>query len=85
MDSMSNAELDSDGKIFIHQPVRIVRVARGSGTTVREVEELLMQHKGFQNMVKKFGGNKNLFKGRYNDKFFTFFGQNYDNNKFALS
>ncbi|CAG8505263.1 876_t:CDS:10 [Paraglomus occultum] len=63
MDSMSNAELDSDGKIFIHQPVRIVRVARGSGTTVREVEELLMQHKGFQNMVKKFGGNKNLFKG----------------------
>ncbi|CAG8573808.1 5025_t:CDS:10 [Paraglomus brasilianum] len=74
MDSMSNAELDSDGKIFIHQPVRIVRVARGSGTTVREVEELLMQHKGFQNMVKKFGGNKNLFKGM---------GQNMDPSKMS--
>src|SRR6266496_5684894 len=63
MDSMSEAELDSDGKIFLTQPKRIQRIARGSGTSVREVEELLLQHKAFQGMVKKFGGNKGLFKG----------------------
>src|SRR5688572_9856732 len=58
MDSMSEAELDSDGKSFHTQPKRIQRVACGSGTSVREVEELLLQHKAFQGMVKKFGGNK---------------------------
>ncbi|CAJ0751203.1 17757_t:CDS:10, partial [Entrophospora sp. SA101] len=61
--SMSETELDSDGKIFTQQPSRIIRIAKGSGTSVREVEELLVQHKGFQGMVKKFGGNKGLFKG----------------------
>ncbi|GBB94878.1 hypothetical protein RclHR1_02430019 [Rhizophagus clarus] len=63
MDSMNETELDSDGKLFLTQPKRIQRVARGSGTSVREVEELLLQHKAFQGMVKKFGGNKGLFKG----------------------
>ncbi|RIB13483.1 SRP54-type protein [Gigaspora rosea] len=63
MDSMSESELDSDGKIFIQQPARVLRVAQGSGTSVREVEELLVQHKEFQGMVKKFGGNKGLLKG----------------------
>ncbi|RHZ82262.1 hypothetical protein Glove_110g112 [Diversispora epigaea] len=63
MDSMSELELDSDGKIFHQNQNRILRVAMGSGTSVREVEELLVQHKGFQGMVKKFGGNKGLLKG----------------------
>ena len=58
MDSMSGAELDSDGRIFIRYDIhgpdptvimgpnkRVERVARGSGTSVSEVEELLQQHK----------------------------------------
>lgn len=65
MDSMSEVELDSDGKIFYQNPNRVLRVAQGSGTSVREVEELLVQHKGFQGMIKKFGGNKGLLKGIY--------------------
>ncbi|KAM0751547.1 signal recognition particle protein [Meredithblackwellia eburnea MCA 4105] len=35
---------------------RILRVARGSGTSVQEVEELLSQHQMFAGMVKKAGG-----------------------------
>lgn len=43
---------------------RVLRVARGSGTSVREVEELLAQHQMFQGMFKKMGSkNKNLFGG----------------------
>ena len=37
---------------------RILRVARGSGTSVREVEELLAQHQMFSGMVKKAGGKQ---------------------------
>lgn len=44
-DSMTAKELDSDGKIFVEQPTRMTRVARGSGTSVREVEELLTQQR----------------------------------------
>lgn len=36
----------------------ILRVARGSGTSVREVEELLAQHQMFSAMVKKAGGKQ---------------------------
>ena len=35
---------------------RILRVARGSGTSVQEVEEVLAQHQMFKGMVKKAGG-----------------------------
>lgn len=35
---------------------RVLRVARGSGTSVNEVEEVLMQHQMFAGMVKKAGG-----------------------------
>jgi len=60
-DSMTPKELDSDGKIFIEQPTRITRIAHGSGTMVREVEDLLSQHKSMQGMAKKMGGNmKNM-------------------------
>lgn len=64
-DSMSAAELDSDGKLFVQvgqdaQPSglswRVARVARGSGTSVREVEELLCQYQMMANMAKQAGG-----------------------------
>ncbi|ORX99592.1 signal recognition particle protein [Basidiobolus meristosporus CBS 931.73] len=66
MDSMTNQELDSDGKIFSQQTSRIVRVARGSGTRVEEVDMLLTQFKQFAQMVKKMGGNKGMLKNMGN-------------------
>ncbi|KAI5285821.1 Signal recognition particle [Ascosphaera aggregata] len=57
-DSMTTAELNSDGKRFVDQPSRITRVACGSGTSVREVEDLLSQHKMMAGMAKKVGGQK---------------------------
>lgn len=64
-DSMNNKELDSDGKIFVEQPARMTRVARGSGTSVREVEELLSQQKVMAGMAKKMGGmSKNMQKAQ---------------------
>lgn len=64
-DSMSSGELDSDGSLFMEfakdgKPIgltwRVSRVARGSGTTVREVEELLCQYRMMANMAKQAGG-----------------------------
>ncbi|EIM90103.1 signal recognition particle protein [Stereum hirsutum FP-91666 SS1] len=64
-DSMTSAELDSDGSLFLEmgkdgKPVdltwRVTRVARGSGTSVREVEELLCQYQMMANMAKQAGG-----------------------------
>jgi signal recognition particle subunit SRP54 len=64
-DSMTSAELDSDGMMFMElskdgKPVglswRVARVARGSGTSVREVEELLCQYRMMANMAKQAGG-----------------------------
>lgn len=43
LDSMTKEELESDGKIFIEQPSRIVRVARGAALPVHEVEMILTQ------------------------------------------
>ena len=54
-DSMTNAELDSDGKIFRTQPTRMTRIACGSGTSVREVEDFLSQQSMMAGMVKKMG------------------------------
>jgi signal recognition particle subunit SRP54 len=60
-DAMTEKELDSDGKIFVEQPSRMVRIARGSGTSVREVEDLLTQHKMMEKMAKKMkGGVQNM-------------------------
>ncbi|KAJ5241135.1 uncharacterized protein N7469_002726 [Penicillium citrinum] len=74
-DSMTAAELDSDGKIFVEQPSRMVRIAHGSGTTVREVEDLLSQHRMMAGMAKKVGGQKkqmqraqNMLKGGNNQQ-----------------
>lgn len=60
-DSMTQKELDSDGKIFIDQPSRMTRVAMGSGTSVREVEDLLTQQRMMAGMAKKMkGGMQNM-------------------------
>ncbi|KAI0322206.1 signal recognition particle protein [Amylostereum chailletii] len=64
-DSMTSGELDSDGSLFMDfgkdgKPTnltwRVTRVARGSGTSVREVEELLCQYRMMANMAKQAGG-----------------------------
>ncbi|KAG0641528.1 SRP54-type protein [Tuber brumale] len=57
MDSMTEKELDSDGKCFTDQPTRMTRIAHGSGTTVREVEDVLTQHRMMAGMAKKMGKN----------------------------
>lgn len=64
MDSMSDSELDSreSSKLFSKQPSRIVRVANGSGTYVKEVQELLLHYNKMAGVVKKMGGVKGLFK-----------------------
>lgn len=63
LDSMTAAELDSDGKVFITQPKRIIRLARGSGTSPMEVEHLLKSYRGMADMVKKVGGKGGLLSG----------------------
>lgn len=53
----TNAELD-DPKVFqqkTSRDSRVLRVARGSGRSIREVNELLDQYKYFGDMIKKFG------------------------------
>jgi signal recognition particle subunit SRP54 len=44
MDSMTEQELESDSKLFREQPRRIYRLALGSGISVQEIQELLLQH-----------------------------------------
>jgi signal recognition particle subunit SRP54 len=74
-DSMTAAELDGDGKNFVEQPSRMVRIAHGSGTTVREVEDVLSQHRMMAGMAKRVGGQKkqmqraqNMMKGGNKDQ-----------------
>lgn len=64
-DAMRADELDSDGLIFVTfdksgAPVglnkRARRVAKGSGTSVREVEELLAQARMMSGMARQAGG-----------------------------
>lgn len=55
-DSMNEGELDGDGRVFEREGGRVVRVARGSGTSVREVEDLLGQRRMMAGMAKKMGG-----------------------------
>lgn len=64
MDSMADGELDNPKPhdLFSKEPTRLARVARGSGTSVTEVKELLTQYKKFADMVKKMGSVKGLFK-----------------------
>lgn len=64
MDSMCDNELDNrDGaKLFSKEKTRTTRVARGSGVTEREVQDLISQYTKFAAVVKKMGGIKGLFK-----------------------
>jgi signal recognition particle subunit SRP54 len=55
-------ELESDGKCFVSEPTRLTRIARGSGTSVREIEELLSQHRVFAQMAKKMGGKGGMMQ-----------------------
>ncbi|KAI9307760.1 signal recognition particle protein [Cunninghamella echinulata] len=60
MDSMTDKELDGDAKQFQDNRTRIIRVAKGSGTSVHEVEEILQQYQRFAEMVKTMGGKNGL-------------------------
>lgn len=64
-DSMTAGELDSDGSLFMEMGKdgkpngltwRVTRIARGSGTSVREVEEMLCQYRMMANVAKSAGG-----------------------------
>ncbi|KAF8328848.1 signal recognition particle protein [Cantharellus anzutake] len=69
-DSMTAKELDSDGMIFMTMDEsgkvpagvnwRVARVARGSGTSVREVEEMLCQYRMMSSMAKQMGGKNGM-------------------------
>jgi len=50
MDSMTDDELDTNKGL---EPSRIPRIARGSGTTIKEVEQLMVEHKRFAKMIGK--------------------------------
>nr|ACO10935.1 Signal recognition particle 54 kDa protein [Caligus rogercresseyi] len=64
MDSMNDKELDDRGaKIFMKEPSRVARIAGGAGVMEMEVLELLKQYRQFEQVVKKMGGMKGLFKG----------------------
>ena len=52
LDSLTADELD--GKVVLNQS-RIVRVARGSGTTVKEINDLMEEHKRLGKIVEKMG------------------------------
>jgi signal recognition particle GTPase len=64
---LSSVELDNlqGSKLFSRERGRVARVARGSGASIREVDELLSQYNKFAAMVKKMGGIKGLFKGLF--------------------
>lgn len=53
---------DPKEKPKVRMNARALRVARGSGTSVREVEEFLMQYRTIGGMVKKMGGKAGWLK-----------------------
>eukprot|EP00300_Choanocystis_sp_HF-7_P001604 c11291_g1_i2.p1 GENE.c11291_g1_i2~~c11291_g1_i2.p1 ORF type:complete len:482 (+),score=142.70 c11291_g1_i2:45-1490(+) len=55
LDSCTAAELDGEAKWI---PSRIARVARGSGTSIKMVSELLEEHKRMATAIKKLKGAK---------------------------
>ncbi|KAF9507848.1 hypothetical protein BS47DRAFT_1373779 [Hydnum rufescens UP504] len=75
----SDEEGNSDGMLFMdmkidektgkEEPVglswRVARVAKGSGTSVREVEELLCQYRMMATMAKQAGGKNGWYDERY--------------------
>lgn len=71
-DSMTEAELDSDGSPFIifdpkekTKPIdvnmkRLIRLSRGSGAPVREIEDMLCQYRMMSNVAKTVGGKNGM-------------------------
>ncbi|CCW66060.1 unnamed protein product [Phytomonas sp. Hart1] len=59
MDSMNDAELEDPKVKKIMTPSRMHRIARGSGTSILEVHQLVSTHAFFDEFVKKIG-KKNL-------------------------
>uniref|UniRef100_A0A0A9X8R2 Signal recognition particle subunit SRP54 n=1 Tax=Lygus hesperus TaxID=30085 RepID=A0A0A9X8R2_LYGHE len=56
IDSMTNKELDSTVQIFLKQPSRIQRVARGSGISSAAVTELLHFMLSISSLLERLGG-----------------------------
>ncbi|KAH7446887.1 hypothetical protein KP509_01G080500 [Ceratopteris richardii] len=63
MDSMTNAELDSTNQKLFAEPSRINRIARGSGHTVQEVQEMIDEYKRLAKVWTKMKGLKIPKKG----------------------
>ncbi len=59
MDSMTKEELEEPDQIGAD---RIDRIASGSGISVREIRELLKQHRQSKKMMKMFKGEKDMGK-----------------------
>jgi signal recognition particle subunit SRP54 len=57
MDSMTEGELDDPKTI---KSSRVVRIARGSGTTPKDVRELLKQYDNSKKAIKGFMGNRKM-------------------------
>ncbi len=53
IDSMNNKELECDTKLFTTQPSRAARIARGSGSSPKQVQELMDAFKPFQKVAEK--------------------------------
>jgi signal recognition particle subunit SRP54 len=53
MDAMSQAELDADSQLFYKQKNRILRLARGSGRSIAQVEEFLAQFRKLQPLAAR--------------------------------
>jgi len=59
MDSMTQEELEEPDKIGAD---RVDRIASGSGSSIKEVRELLKQHRQSKKMMKMFKGEKDMNK-----------------------
>jgi signal recognition particle subunit SRP54 len=57
---LDGIELDSDGKLFMNQPTRVLRVCRGSGTLPEEMAHLLKTYRQMAEMVKTMGGKNGM-------------------------
>lgn len=56
-DSFNKKELQCDSQIFQKEPSRIVRVAKGSGSSIKEVNNMLIQ---YEQMIQLFNKMKNI-------------------------
>ncbi|HUW43273.1 MAG TPA: signal recognition particle protein Srp19, partial [Thermoplasmata archaeon] len=57
MDSMTEEELDDPKAI---KSSRVIRISRGSGTTPKDVRELLKQYNNSKKAIKGFMGNRKM-------------------------